>query len=81
RLARFGLGYIRRFLEAFGVELAVLNGKGGEEVQQELAEDLVAVVSSFAARISGKRGRVRRKGEDRERPLGVPFGKQQDPKS
>jgi putative resolvase len=56
RLARFGLGYIRRFLEAFGVELLVLNGKESEEVHRELAEDLVAVVSSFAARIYGRRG-------------------------
>ncbi len=43
RLARFGLGYIRRFLEAFGVELVVLNGKESEEVHRELAEDLVAL--------------------------------------
>jgi predicted site-specific integrase-resolvase len=56
RLARFGLGYIRRFLEALGVELLVLNGKESEEVHRELAEDLVAVVSSFDARIYGRRG-------------------------
>lgn len=56
RLARFGLGYIRRFLNAFGVELVVLNGKESEEVHRELAEDLVAIVSSFAVRIYGKRG-------------------------
>ncbi len=56
RLARFGLGYTRRFLEAFGVELLVLNGKESEEVHRELAEDLVAVVSSFDARIYGRRG-------------------------
>ncbi len=56
RLARFGLGYTRRFLEAFGVELLVLNGKESEEVHRELAEDLVAVVSSFAARIYGGQG-------------------------
>jgi len=68
RLARFGLGYIRRFLEAFGVELVVLNGKESEEVHRELAEDLVAVVSSFAARIYGKRGGAKRKGKRREKP-------------
>jgi putative resolvase len=38
------------------VELLVLNGKESEEVHRELAEDLVAVVSSFAARIYGRRG-------------------------
>lgn len=73
RLARFGLGYIRRFLEAFGVELVVLNGKESEEVHRELAEDLVAIVSSFAARIYGKRGGGKRKGKRREKPQ-VPKG-------
>jgi predicted site-specific integrase-resolvase len=38
------------------VELLVLNGKESEEVHRELAEDLVAVVSSFATRIYGRRG-------------------------
>ena len=56
RLARFGLGYLRAFLQAFGVELVVLNGKERKELKEELAEDLVAIVASFAARIYGKRG-------------------------
>jgi len=56
RLARFGLGYIKRFLEAFGVDLVVLNPKESRDAQEELAQDLVSVVSSFAAKIYGKRG-------------------------
>lgn len=62
RLARFGLGYIRRFLEAFGVEVLVLNGKESQGAQEELAEDLVATVTSFAARIYGRRSSHSRKG-------------------
>ncbi|GAA6756965.1 IS607-like element ISTko1 family transposase [Thermus thalpophilus] len=60
RLARFGVGYIRRFLEAFGVEVVVLNGEEGGDVQEELAQDLVAIVSRFAARVYGKRGAASR---------------------
>jgi putative resolvase len=56
RLARFGFQYLRNFFDAFGVELVVLNGEGNEEQMKELAEDLVAIVTSFAARIYGKRG-------------------------
>ena len=56
RLARFGLGYLRAFLQALGVELVVLNGKERKELKEELAEDLVAIVASFAAQIYGKRG-------------------------
>jgi len=54
-LARFGFNYLKEFLTAFGVELIVINGKEKERTQ-ELAEDLVAIVTSFAAKIYGQRG-------------------------
>jgi len=57
RLARFGFNYLKEFLTAFGVELIVINGKENEKEKTiELAEDLVAIVTSFAAKIYGKRG-------------------------
>lgn len=57
RLARFGFEYLKFFMESFGVELAILNGKENEQdVNKELAEDLIAIVTSFAARIYGQRG-------------------------
>ncbi|MBM7583286.1 putative resolvase [Caldicoprobacter guelmensis] len=57
RLARFGFEYLKFFMESFGVELIVLNGEENEQdVNKELAEDLIAIVTSFAARIYGQRG-------------------------
>jgi predicted site-specific integrase-resolvase len=57
RLARFGFHYLKEFFHGFGVELIVINGREGEKERvQELMEDLVAIVSSFAARIYGQRG-------------------------
>ncbi|MGI1691018.1 IS607 family transposase, partial [Thermoanaerobacter uzonensis] len=57
RLARFGFEYLKFFMESFGVELIVLNGKENEEdANKELAEDLIAIVTSFAAGIYGQRG-------------------------
>ena len=57
RLARFGFNYLKEFFEGFGVELVVINRREGEKERfQELMEDLVAIVSSFAARIYGQRG-------------------------
>ena len=57
RLARFGFEYLKFFMESFGVELVVLNGRENEEdINRELAEDLIAIVTSFAARIYGNRG-------------------------
>ncbi|AZT89813.1 IS607 family transposase [Caldicellulosiruptor changbaiensis] len=57
RLARFGFEYLKFFMESYGVELIVLNGQENEEdINKELAEDLIAIVTSFAARIYGNRG-------------------------
>ncbi|WAM32760.1 IS607 family transposase [Caldicellulosiruptor naganoensis] len=57
RLARFRFEYLKFFMESFGVELVVLNGRGNEEeINRELAEDLIAIVTFFAARIYRQRG-------------------------
>lgn len=48
-------------MKSFGVELIVLNRKQNEEdVNIELAEGLIAIVTSFAARIYGQRGGKKR---------------------
>lgn len=63
RLARFGFEYLKFFMESFGVELVVLNGRENEEeIKEELAEDLIAAVKSFAARIYWQRGANKRHG-------------------
>ncbi|AAM23967.1 IS607 family transposase [Caldanaerobacter subterraneus] len=57
RLARFGFEYLKFFMESLGVELIVLSGEENkEEINKELAEDLIAIVTSFTARIYGQRG-------------------------
>ena len=57
RLARFGFKYLKFFMESFGVELIILNDRENEnDTNKELAEDLIAIVTSFAARIYGQRG-------------------------
>ncbi len=55
RLARFGLGYLETFLHAFGVRVIVMENMVKDD-QQELVEDLIAITTSFSARIYGKRG-------------------------
>jgi len=57
RLARFGFNYLKKFFFAFGVELVIINGNNEEKEKMiELAEDLVAIVTSFVAKIYGQRG-------------------------
>lgn len=57
RLARFGYEYLKFILDTYGVELEIIHPKEMGELQKELAEDLIAIVSSFAARIYDHRNR------------------------
>ena len=51
RLASFGFEYLKFFMESFGVELVVLNGRENEEeIKEELAEDLIAAVYIFCSK-------------------------------
>lgn len=54
RLARFGVGWLKRLFAVYGVELEVLHPKklGGRE---ELLEDFVSLVTTFAGRLYGMR--------------------------
>ena len=55
RLARFGFSYLTAYTQAFGGEIIVMDQEEKDE-QQELVEDLIAITTSFSARIYGKRG-------------------------
>jgi len=56
RLARFGYSYIERQLRYCGVEIIAIAGKEPEDAQSELVRDLLAIVTSFSARLYGARG-------------------------
>ena len=55
RLARFGIEYIKEFFEKHGVNLIVVEERE-KSPEEELVEDLISIVVSFAGRIYGKRG-------------------------
>ncbi|MEM0246936.1 MAG: hypothetical protein QXW53_04435 [Desulfurococcaceae archaeon] len=60
RLTRFGFEYLARFFESHGVRVEVVE-ESGKGYMDELVEDFVAIVTSFAARIYGKRSQKFRK--------------------
>lgn len=60
RLARFGVEYIKLLCELRGVKLIVVNKV--EDGEEDLIQDFVSVITSFCARIYGKR-RSKRKTE------------------
>jgi len=55
RLTRFGLEYIKALLREYGTELIVVEEKISKDKMQELGEDLIAIITSFSARIYGAR--------------------------
>lgn len=59
RLTRFGFSYIECAVKNNGGEIVVINTKEGEK--GELIEDFVSVITSFCARIYGKRRSERKR--------------------
>ena len=55
RLTRFGFEYLKTLLNALGVDVYVVFQEESRDYLQELVEDFVEIVTSFAARIYGKR--------------------------
>ena len=60
RLTRFGFEYLTRFFESHGVRAEAVE-ESEKGYMDELVEDFVAIVTSFAARIYGKRSQKFRK--------------------
>ena len=54
RLTRLGFNYLKRYFESHGVRIEVVEETEKGYVE-ELIEDFVCIVTSFAARIYGKR--------------------------
>jgi excisionase family DNA binding protein len=55
RLTRFGQEYLQVLFESFGVTLTVLDPGEGRTVEQELVDDLLALLASFSGRLYGMR--------------------------
>lgn len=51
RLARFGYNYIEKYLNAFGVGVEIVNGAEPKSLQEELVADMLAILSSFSAKL------------------------------
>ena len=55
RLTRCGHEYMEAFVASFGVTLTVLDAGENNTAEQEVADDLLAVVASFSGRLYGMR--------------------------
>ena len=58
RLTRFGFHYLESMFKAHGVEIVVAKDKDKEKsVQEELVEDMMALVASFSGKLYGMRSK------------------------
>jgi len=55
RLTRFGFEYLEYFFKQYGVGIEVVYGEEPKNAYQELVEDLLAIVTSFAGKLYGMR--------------------------
>jgi len=56
RLTRFGFEYLRRYFSSHGASIVVARQPATRSVQDELVEDLIAIITSFSGRVHGMRG-------------------------
>lgn len=66
RLARFGYNYLQKLFSINGVEVECMDKDGEETYEDELVEDMLAIVSNFSARLYGRRGgkKIKKKTEE-----------------
>ena len=61
RLTRSSFTYLKELFKAYGVRVIVAFHEEPKDYYRELVEDLIAIVTSFARRIYGKRSRKYKK--------------------
>ena len=61
RLCRFGFGVYKTFFESHDVLIECIAEKASKSYEEELVEDLMSIMSSFSAKMYGKRSAGRRK--------------------
>ena len=56
RLSRFGLRFIHHFFKGLGCKIEVIETSASNDENKELVDDMLASITSFSARLYGKRG-------------------------
>lgn len=56
RLARFGYKYLEQYLLSYGVTIEVVETNEEKSPQEDLVDDMNAIITIFSARLYGKRG-------------------------
>ena len=55
RLPRFGFGYLETIFKMYNTEIEIINLEDDKSFQEELTEDLIAIIHHFSMKFYGKR--------------------------
>jgi excisionase family DNA binding protein len=61
RLTRFGFEYLEHFFNQHGVRVEVVFGEEPKDAYQELVEDLIEIITSFAGKLYGVRSHKKKR--------------------
>jgi predicted site-specific integrase-resolvase len=61
RLTRFGFEYLEHLFNQYGVRIEVVFGEEPKDAYQEIVEDLMEIVTSFAGKLYGMRDHKKKK--------------------
>ena len=65
RLTRFGFRFFEEFFKTYGTKITIIEDEMVKELEEELVNDLISLVTSHSARLYGRRGgRKNNKGMD-----------------
>ena len=56
RLTRFGFRFFEEFFNTYGTKITIIEDEMVKELEQELVNDLISLVTSHSARLYGRRG-------------------------
>jgi predicted site-specific integrase-resolvase len=72
RLTRFGYNYLARYFVSHGTEITVIEKSKECTIEEELVQDLIAIVTSFSGRVHDLRSRnarTKKKRQERDRNI------------
>lgn len=61
RLTRFGYEYLEKFFQSYGADIVIMEDKENKSDQEELVEDLMALIASFSGRFYGMRSKDKKR--------------------
>jgi len=64
RIARYGFETFKSYCESYGVDVIVLKDAEKKEFEEEMVEDIIALIASYSAKLYGRRGGRKKKGNN-----------------